>query len=189
MIRRHLWHRLLLLTTGLGIAQVCVAAAAPEYRVKAAFIYKFATYIRWPAAAGVEATAPFVIGVIGTDPFGSSLTEVVRDQTVQGRVIRIRALRRAEEALECNLVFVSSSELENLGPLFAVLRSAPVLTVSDMDRFAKRGGMIGLVTTEHNRVGFDINKAAIERTGLRASSQLLQLARIIDEPRANGGHR
>src|SRR6266550_7928952 len=117
MTRRNLWHRLLLLITGLGVAHMCSAAAAPEYRVKAAFIYKFATYIRWPATAGVEATAPFVIGVIGTDPFGSSLTEVVRDQTVQGRVIRIRALSRADEALDCSLLFVSSSEQENLGPL------------------------------------------------------------------------
>jgi hypothetical protein len=190
LIGRFLWHRLLLLTTGLGVAQVCGAAtAAPEYRVKAAFIYKFATYIRWPASAGVEGTAPFVIGIIGADPFGSSLAEVVRDQTVQGRAIRIRALSRAEEALECDLVFVSPSERENLARLLAVLRSAPVLTVSDMNRFAERGGMIGLVTTEGNRVRFDINRAAIERTGLRASSQLLQLARIIDEPRQDGGHR
>lgn len=188
MTRRNLWHWSLLLTTGLGIAEVCVAATAPEYRVKAAFIYKFATYIRWPASAGVNA-APFVIGIIGKDPFGSSLFEIVRDQTVQGRGIRIRTVSRMEEALECDLVFVCASDRKNLGQIFAALSRAPVLTVGDTDQFAEQGGMIGLVTTEENHIRFDINKGAIERAGLKASSQLLHLARIVDETREDGGHR
>jgi hypothetical protein len=180
----------LLLITGLGVAQVCVAAAvAPEYRVKAAFLYKFATYVRWPSPATADPTAPFLIGVIGSDPFGSSLNDVVRDQTVRGRVIRIRALSRTEQAVHCDLVFISASERGNLARIFAELRGAPVLTVGDMDRFAEQGGMIGLVTTEDNHIRFDINKAAIERAGLRASSQLLQLARIVEETREEEGHR
>jgi len=188
MTRRTLWHWSLLLGVGLGVAEVCVAATAPEYQVKAAFIYKFATYFRWPASAGANAT-PFVIGIVGKDPFGSSLDEVVRAQAVQGRAIRIRALRRIEEALDCDLIFVSASERENLGQIFTVLRRAPVLTVGDMDRFAEQGGMIGLVTTEDNHIRFDVNKGAIERAGLRASAQLLHLARIVDETRVDGGHR
>ncbi len=187
--RRILWHWPLLLTTGLGIAQAVAAATAPEYQVKAAFIYKFATYIRWPASVGGNATRPFVIGVIGKDPFGPFLAEVVRDQTVQGRAIRIKPLSRVEEVLECDVVFVSSSERGNLGRIFSVLRGASVLTVGDIDQFAEQGGMIGLVTTEDNHIRFDINKAAIERSGLRASSQLLHLARIVDEPHEDRGHR
>jgi hypothetical protein len=186
--RRTLWHWSLLLGAGLGIAEVCAAAAAPEYQVKAAFIFKFATYIRWPPAAGANA-APFVIGIIGKDPFGSSLDQVVRAQAVQGRAIRIKALSRIEEALECDLIFVSASERENLGQIFAALRRAPVLTVGDMDRFAEQGGMIGLVTTEDNHIRFDVNKKAIDRAGLRASAQLLHLARIVDDARDDGGHR
>lgn len=189
MTRRILWHWPLLLTTALGIAQVGTAATAPEYQVKAAFIYKFATYIRWPVPAGGNATRPFVIGVFGKDPFGPLLAEVVRGQTVQGRAIRIKPLSGVEEALDCDLVFVSSSERGNLGQFLSVLRGASVLTVGDMDQFAEQGGMIGLVTTEDNHIRFDINKTAIERSGLRASSQLLHLARIVDEPREDGGHR
>jgi hypothetical protein len=183
---RVLWRCSLMLAAGLGVAQLCNAAAAPEYRVKAAFIYKFATYIRWPASVGVEANTPFVIGVIGQDPFGPSLSDVVRGQRVQGRVILIRNVGRLEEALRCDLLFVSSSERGKLQQLFVALRGAPVLTIGDMDQFAEQGGMIGLVTTEDNHIRFDINKAAIERAGLKASSQLLHLARIVDEPRAGG---
>ncbi|HXA17433.1 MAG TPA: YfiR family protein [Thermoanaerobaculia bacterium] len=189
MTRRIFWQWPLLLTTGLGIAQAGAAATAPEYQVKAAFIYKFTTYIRWPAPVGGNAARPFVIGVIGKDPFGPLLAAVVREQSVQGRAIRVKTLSRIEEALECDLVFVSSSERGNLGQIFSLLHGASVLTVGDMDQFAEQGGMIGLVTTEDNHVRFDINRAAIERSGLRASSQLLHLARIIDEPREDGGHR
>lgn len=178
---RRFWHASLLLTAGLCVAPICAAATGAEYQVKAAFIYKFATYVRWPATAGVDVTTPFVIGVLGKDPFGSALNAVVRGQNVQGRVISIRNLSRVEEALRCDLVFVSFSERDNLPQIFAALRGAPVLTVSDVDQFAEQGGMIGLVTTEDNHIHFNINKKAIERPGLRASSRLLQLARIVDQ--------
>lgn len=190
MARRILRRWCLLVITSVGAAQVVAAVTiAPEYRVKAAFLYKFATYVRWPASSTAAATAPFVIGVLGRDPFGSSLSDIVRDQTVHGRAIRIRALSRVEEALECDLLFISSSEQGNLRQIFGALRGNPVLTVGEIDRFAEQGGMIGLITTENHHVRFDINRAAIERAGLRASSQLLHLARIVDEVRGDGGYR
>lgn len=164
---------------GLALAQICVAATA-EYRVKAAFLYKFATYIRWPEpAAGAPAT-PFVIGVLGSDPFGAAIEDVVRNQNVYGRTIRITRLARQEDAFACDLVFVAMSEEANLARFLALLKEAPVLTVSDIDQFAEKGGMIGLVTTDNNRIRFDINKAVLDRAGLKASSQLLQLARVVD---------
>jgi hypothetical protein len=154
------------------------ADIAPEYRAKAAFIYKFATYIRWPPDPAAV-SRPFVIGILGDDPFGPALPEVLRNQAVHGRAVRIRELNEVEDALECDVVFISASERAHLPRIFAVLRDAPVLTVGDMDQFAERGGVIGLTTTEDRHIRFDINKAALDQSGLRASSQLLQLARIV----------
>jgi hypothetical protein len=175
------------LTTGaaISLAEARAENKAPEYQVKAAFIYKFATYIRWPAVAG-PATTPFVIGIIGRDPFGPALYAVVRGERVQGRVILIRRLRQTEEALRCDVVFISASERANLKQIFASLQGNPVLTVGDMDQFAEMGGMINLVT-EDRKIRFDINRGAIDRAGLKATSQLLRLARIVDEPRSGGG--
>jgi hypothetical protein len=167
-------------TTGRG------DATAPEYQIKAAFIYKFATYIRWPAATSGSATAPFVIAVIGKDPFGPLLDTVVHGQSVQGKGIVIRRLTGLEEATRCDVLFVGSSERKHLRQILAALHGAPVLTIGDMDQFAELGGMINLITTEDNHIRFDINKGAIERSGLRAPSQLLRLARIV-ESRADGG--
>jgi hypothetical protein len=186
MIRPRVGSRWRLLIASLGIAQICAAATMPEYLAKAAFLYKFATYVRWPASAGTSAGTPFVIGVMGQNPFGSSLKAVVSEQTVQGRTIEIRNVIRIEEALQCDVLFVSASERGNLLGIFEALQGMPTLTVGDMERFAEQGGMIGLITTEDRHIRFDINKAALERAGLRASSQLLQLARIVTE---DGEHR
>ncbi|MGA8810893.1 MAG: YfiR family protein [Thermoanaerobaculia bacterium] len=187
MRRKLLWRRSLLLTAGLCVARISAAATGVEYQVKAAFIYKFATYIRWPA--GVDATTPFVIGILGKDPFGPALNDVVRSENVQGRAILVKTIGRVEDALHCDLVFVSTSERGNLQQILSVLRRAPILTVSDLDQFAEQGGMIGLVTTEDNHIRFNINKAVLEQQGLRASSQLLHLAHIVGEGQVDrGGH-
>jgi hypothetical protein len=176
-----------LVAAGLCISRIRAAATGGEYQVKAAFIFKFATYVRWPALASADVNTPFVIGVMGKDPFGTALGEVVRGQSIQGRGILVRSVARVEEALRCDLVFVSSSERDNLQQIVTALRGVPVLTVSDIDQFAEQGGMIGLVTTEDNHIRFNINKAAIERPGLRASSQLLHLARIVGDAQAEKG--
>ena len=155
-------------------------AAPTEYQVKAAFIYKFASYVQWPMIPGLVSTRPFVIGIFGKDPFGPSFDQIVRGQTVQGRAVVIKRLPGIEDAGSCDILFISDSEKSNLRRILTVLRDAPVLTVGDMDHFGERGGMINL-TTEDNRIRFDINVRAIERARLKAASQLLRLARIVQE--------
>jgi len=183
---RAVWPRGLMLAALFWVAAGRADAATPEYHVKAAFIYKFATYIRWPPT-GEHADMPFVIGVIGTDPFGAALDEVMRGQNVQGSPIRVRRLTRPEDALHCDVLFVSASERGNLRQILISLRGAPVLTIGDMDEFAERGGMVNLITSPDNHIRFEINKNAIDRAGLKVPSQLLQLARIVDESRPGGG--
>lgn len=173
------WTRVLIGAV-LCVAPVHAEVTAPEYHVKAAFIYKFATYIRWPAGATPDGNVPFVIGILGDDPFGLILDEVVRGQNVQGRPISIRRLARPDDARACDLVFISSSERRELTGILAAFRGTTVLTVSDIDRFAELGGMIHLLKTGDNHIRFAINKNAIDRAGLKAPSQLLRLARIVD---------
>ena len=164
----------------LAIAQTRGESRLSEYEVKAAFLYKFATYVRWPPQSAAVTDAPFVIGVIGKDPFGRALDAVMKGQSVHGRAVVVKRLARPEEALRCQVVFVCSSERGALRQILGTLNGAPVLTVGDTDRFAEQGGMINL-TTEENHIRFEINKRAIDRAGLKVASQLLGLARIVDE--------
>ncbi len=164
---------LLLIATGLS------AATPTEYEVKAAFIYNFTKYVQWPPP-GSNADEPFVIGVLGKDPFGLALDEVMGGQSVQRRVIVVRRFSRIEDAAKSHVLFVCASERPHLRRIFEALRNAPVLTVGDMGRFAELGGMINL-TTEENRVRFEMNPNAIQRAGLKAGSPLFRLGRIVKE--------
>src|SRR5882672_2328009 len=95
----------LLVVAGFCIAQARGETRLSEYEVKAAFLYKFATYVRWPPQSAAVADAPFVIGVIGKDPFGQALDAVMKGQSVHGRAVVVKRLARPEEALRCQVVF------------------------------------------------------------------------------------
>jgi hypothetical protein len=156
--------------------------APSEYQVKAAFIYNFTKYIQWPKPSASATSRPFVIGVIGKDPFGPVLDDVMSGQNVQQRAVVVKRFRRVDDVVNCDVLFVGSSERNNLQRIFDVLRRTPVLTISDMDQFAEQGGMINL-TTEDKRIRFEMNVQAIDRAGLKAGSQLYRLARIVYESR------
>ena len=168
----------ILLGGSLGTAQADQSIAPSEYQVKAAFIYKFASYVQWPAASPGNAARPFTIGILGEDPFGPSFEEIVRGQKVGQRPVRLVRFADVDDFTQCDILFISASEQLKVRRILATLRGAPVLTVADMDGFAERGGMINL-TNEGKRIRFAINVAAIEHARLKAASQLLRLATIV----------
>lgn len=155
------------------------AAVASEYEVKAAFVYNFTRFVQWPRS---RASGPLDICVIGEDPFGSAIDEAVENKRVGGREITVKRLSEIEKAKACEVLFIASSEDEEVERIVETLAGVPVLTVGDTEDFAERGGMINL-TKQGSHVRFEINVDALERAGLRASSQLLRLATIVGETR------
>jgi hypothetical protein len=154
------------------------AQGASEYQVKAAFLYNFAKFVEWPGNNSGDPNAPFVIGVLGRDPFGSEIDCAVEGKMVNGRRLTIKRFSSLDAYQHCQILFVSSSERNNLPRIIATVANRNVLTVSETDRFAHIGGIINFVTIE-NQIRFEINQAAAERAGLRISSKLLSLARIV----------
>jgi hypothetical protein len=157
--------------------QPAAAAGPGEYEVKAAFLYNFARFVEWPDAARGE--GPFVVTVLGRDPFGSVLDETLRGKTIEERRIVVRRASRPEDAAGSRIVFISDSEEERLPVILKSLGSSPVLTVGEMSAFAEKGGVIRF-RVEQDRIRLEINVAAAERSRLRISSQLLKLARIVE---------
>ena len=145
-----------------------------EYEVKAAVLSNFTQFVKWPAKAFPDAGAPFLIGVLGDDPFGAALERVVEGQSVAGHKIAIRRGRTAEDVKNCHLVFISKSENARLAESIGALQGATVLTVGEAEQFTRLGGVIGL-TMEGRRVRFSINPAAAQRAGLVISSQIRKL--------------
>ena len=154
-----------------------------EYDLKAAFLFNFAQFVEWPADAFSDEKAPFVIGVLGEDPFGKSLEEIVANETVRDRKIVVRHCRTVREAAVCHILFISRSEESRLNDILAFLDGKSVLTVGETDEFSKRGGMIGFAVAQ-NRLQVKINVVAAKTANLTISSKLLRQAEIVDaQPR------
>jgi len=146
-----------------------------EYQVKAAYLANFGRFIEWPTSATVAKSESFNICVLGQDPFGADLDAAIAGETIGGAHLMAKRISRPQDAVDCRIVFISSSESGQWKEILAALRALSVLTVSDMSQFARRGGIIQFLL-DGNRVRFDINLAATERVGLNLSSELLKLA-------------
>ena len=154
-------------------------ALSREYLVKAACVYNFAKFVEWPSEAFPDHQGPIVLSILGKDPFGASL-ESIRGKPVMSRKLEIRRVDRIEDLQRCHILFISESEKENLSQIFVKVSDWPVLTVSDMEGFAQRGGIINFITVE-KKIRFEINVDAAERSGPRISSKLLRLAKIVTD--------
>jgi hypothetical protein len=152
--------------------------ALSEYQIKAAYLYNFLKFVEFPSDSFADPLAPMVIGVVGDDPFGSALPQVVIGKTVQGRDLVIRMYRAGEDLRRANILFISASERKRLPMILSSLRGASVLTVSDIAEFTEAGGMIQFLN-EDDRVRFAINVDAISRAKLKMSSKLLSLAKTV----------
>jgi len=164
-------------------AQSSASAASAEYLIKAGFIYNFAQLVQWPSAAFSQADSPIVIGILGTDPFGTSIDRVVENKKLDGHNLIVKRLRWSKDLrdlTECNILFISSSEKEHIADVINMVKWLPILTIGETPGFAARGGIINL-TLEDNKVRFEVNIGAAKQANLNISSRLLALAKIVPQ--------
>jgi hypothetical protein len=169
----------------LTAALIAAALAAPvsavpptEHQVKAAFLYNFANFVEWPPDALGPAGAPIKVCVVGVDPFGGALDDAFRGQSVQGRRAEIVRGPSLTALGRCHILFLSQSEQRRWLELVKEVQGSPTLTGGDGPPLARQGGMVNFIV-EAKRVRFEINKTAAEQAGLRISSKLLSLARLV----------
>jgi hypothetical protein len=176
-------------TAALFALLLAVGQAQPaqpkEYHIKAIFLFNFVQFVEWPDVAFADASTPISIGILGDDPFGPSLDEVIRDETVKGRPLTVVRARRLADLSSCQLIFVSKSESRRLEDVLSQLANRPVLTVSELDGFAQRGGVIAFFS-EGKKVRFEINPSSAKRVQLKISSELLGLGKITGQNSAGG---
>jgi hypothetical protein len=173
---------LVLLFCVLALAPRIAGAQTREYQIKAAFLLNFAQFVEWPAGSYPNAGAPFSIGVLGDDPFKAALDATVQGETVANRTITIVRSREIDDLKQCQMIFVSKSEKGRTDEILSALEAKPVLTVSETDGFAARGGAVNFYL-DGTKVRFEINPVAARTTGLKFSSQLLSLGKIVPAER------
>jgi YfiR/HmsC-like len=151
-----------------------------EYSVKLAFLYNFTKFIEWPSGSYRDPGAPLVICIIGHDPFSAEVEGELLSRKVAGHPVEFRTLRSSDTMSACQVVFIPDTEKSQIDGIMKALKGLSTLTVGETEGFAVLGGMINL-TVEEKKVHFEINQLAAERAGLKVSSKLLSIARVVRE--------
>jgi hypothetical protein len=157
-----------------------VETAPNEYAVKAVFLYSFGRYVEWPATAFESSGAPFVIGILGDDPFAGALDEIAAKKMIQGRRIVIRRFATLSDFKQpCHILFVSQSvPVAEREAVIAKTKSQPILLVGETPKFAEQGATANFFV-EDNRVRFEINAEAARQSRLRMDAKLLSLGKPV----------
>lgn len=163
------------LTLVLGCSFICNAGNIPsEDKVKAACLYNFAKFIKWPGPAFSNENAPLLIGVMGDNSFADKLAPLT-SKTVRNRPFDIKKLKTSEQAQTCQMVYIRTSNSTELSAILEKLKARPIITVGDSKNFAARGGIIQFIKIR-GRLRFIINLDAAKRNQVQINSQLLSLA-------------
>jgi YfiR/HmsC-like len=151
---------------------------AAEYRVKAAFLYKFASYVEWPPQVFERPETPFVFGVAGADTLGEELDQVVSGRSVAGRPVQVRKLRRGDPVEGLHILFVGGTDGGRPAEVLASAKGKPVLTVTESPDTFALGSIINFVIVD-DKVRFDVALREAELCKLRVSARLLSVARKV----------
>jgi hypothetical protein len=153
-------------------------AQADEYRVKAAFLYKFGSYIEWPRGSFASADSPVTIGVMGAETLAEELAQIVAGRNVNGRPVRVRRLRPGDPIAGLHVLFVGRADGGRLAEILAAARGQALLTVTESEDGLELGSMINFVVVE-DKVRFDIAPPPSESSNLKISARLLGVARKV----------
>lgn len=162
-----------------------VESEASEAAVQAAYLFNFARFTEWPAAAFASKTAPLNYCLLGRREALASAMASLNERPVQGHPLRFSQPERAEDAKACHLVFLADPDARHRAQALQALSGLPTLTVSDVDGFTQDGGMIRLLRVG-SRLRFEINRAPTQKAGLRLSADLLNLATAVIDAEAGG---
>ncbi|MBL7699582.1 MAG: YfiR family protein [Chitinophagaceae bacterium] len=151
------------------------AQRATEYQVKAAFILNFSKFVEWPGDAFARQSDIFILGVLGKDPFGDYLDEIVEGEKIEGKKLIIQRYNSVDDIHDCQILFINVPE--ETGAVIKRLKGRSILTVSDDADFSRAGGIIQFYKQD-DAIRLQINPDAAKEANLTLSSKLLRIAKI-----------
>jgi len=158
-------------------------AQTDEYTIKIVLLERFTRFIEWPEESAISDTSqPFVLGLIGKNPFGSKPEDIYSTRKMRNKKVKIRYISKLDEIEGCHLLFISKSEEKKLSKILSFTKDKPILTISDTKGFAEEGVLINLYLKE-DKVQFEINESAVRESGLSMSYMLLKTGKIVNPAR------
>ena len=172
------WLALIWLSLACDAPAWAQSGSTRESAVKAAFLYKFAGFVEWPAGTFSRADEPLVIGVLGNDAVLADLDQVVVGRTLEGRPIRVRRMREDDSAERVPVLLIGATREGRLRELAAAV-PGPVLIVTEQPDGLRLGGVLNFVQ-DGGRIRFTASVTAAEARGLRLSARLLAVAQAVE---------
>lgn len=169
----------------LVLGWVATAASMPaqtsrEYDLKAVLLFNLTRFVEWPPESFAGADTPLVIGILGQDPYGKILDDVVRTESYGHHKIEVVRFRDLESVKDCQILYIGADESRNLSRILARLDGQPLLTVGDFEAFSQRGGMVGLNQNAEGKIRLRINLEAVRSSHLTVSGKLLRVAEVVN---------
>ena len=173
---------LVLLLAGLVACLPATADTVSDEDVKLALVYKIARFVTWPDSHSSEAD-PFRF-CVADKAMKDRATDRLSGRKIRDRAIEVRLLVSFADEFQsgCDIFYMAGVRKSRSADFLADAAGVPVLTVSDAPEFVASGGMIGLAK-RGNKISMQINVAAYESSGLVISSQLLELADLVNDNR------
>lgn len=169
----------------LFLAPVITLSQLEEYVIKAVFLERFTRFIEWPDSVNMPDTSkPFVIGIVGENPFGATFNDLYATRKIKNRPVQIRRIDNFNQINNCHLIFISKISKTKLDQILPITKNSPILTIGDSENYAKYGVLINFYVID-GKVRFEINETASRSSGLKFSYLLLKTAVIIN-PIGNG---
>ena len=151
--------------------------AALERSVKAAFVFKFAGFVDWPADA-LPPEAPIRIAVMGEETIVQEIREAASGRTVEGRRVLAKRVVPGDTLEGVHILFMRDPAFRELVDAVAILKPDAMLIVTESPGALDRGSIVNFAVDE-GRVRFDLSLESAERRGLRLSSRLITVARQV----------
>ena len=166
----------LLLFFAQGITHNCLAQDV-DYKAYTLSVYNFMKYIEWPEA---NSKGEFVLGILGDSPIYKELQIIAGSKKIKGHAIVVKYITKPEEALWCQMVYITSSKSSVVKTFKEQMKDKPVLFVGEREGLAKKGAALSFVTLDDDALKFDINKKEIEQHQLKISSSLILLGIVVN---------
>jgi len=154
------------------------------YAVMAGYLRALPAYVEWPSNTFALPQEPWQVGILGADPFGSRLEEVLHDRQAAGRGFQIQRAATLKDLHACEIIFVAIKDEDELKKVLAELNSRPVLTVGESRHFVDCGGIIQLQVQGTIRMSINLDSA--RGAHLKIPTKMLELAAEVIE---NGVHK
>lgn len=151
------------------------AIHAQNYQLHSVYIYSFIRYVQWP---GEDNSSDFVIGVLGDSPLVPHLEKMAQVKKAGNRSIVIKTFNTVSEVENCEILFMSKESGNQLAGLLSQLKGQNTMVITEEEGMAKEGSNINFVV-RNGKLAFELNKAAMDRSQLKVSTELTRLAILI----------